>query len=76
MLIRKLNDDLRAAARALGYPEDKITVTYSDRPDLCQFQCNGAFALAKELRRAPIQIAQALGEEFSKTYGNSHKNML
>lgn len=69
MLIRKLNDDLRAAARALGYPEDKITVTYSDRPDLCQFQCNGAFALAKALRRAPIQIAQALGEEFSKTYG-------
>ena len=69
MLIRKLNDDLRAAARALGYPEDKITVTYSDRPDLCHFQCNGAFALAKELRRAPIQIAQALGEEFSKTYG-------
>ena len=34
MLIRKLNDDLRAAARALGYPEDKITVTYSDRHDL------------------------------------------
>ncbi len=68
MLIRKLSDDLREIARGLGYPEEKITVTYSDRPDLCHFQCNGAFALAKELRCAPLQIAGTLAEQFSKTY--------
>ena len=42
MLINKLNQDLRQAAEQLGYPTEKITVTYSDRPDLCHFQCNAA----------------------------------
>lgn len=32
-------------------------VTLSNRPDLCQFQCNGALAAAKEYRKAPITIA-------------------
>lgn len=68
MLIQKLNQDLRNAALKLGYPAEKITVTYSDRPDLCHFQCNASFALAKELRRAPLQIAQALADQFSETY--------
>ena len=68
MLIRTLNDDLKQIARELEYPEEKISVTYSDRPDLCHFQCNGAFALAKILRRAPLQIAQALADKFSERY--------
>lgn len=68
MLICKLNEDLRAAALEMGYPAEKITVTYSDRPDLCHFQCNAAFALAKELRRAPLQIAQALADKFAQLY--------
>lgn len=68
MLIRKLNEDLRAVARELEYPEEKISVTYSDRPDLCHFQCNGAFALAKTLRCAPLQIAKTLADEFARRY--------
>ncbi len=68
MLINKLNADLRAAAEELGYPTEKITVTYSDRPDLCHYQCNAAFALAKELRNAPIKIAGALAEKFAEKF--------
>ncbi|MFQ9872851.1 MAG: arginine--tRNA ligase [Oscillospiraceae bacterium] len=34
------------------------TVSVSDRQDLCQFQCNGAFAGAKQYRKAPLVIAQ------------------
>lgn len=68
MLINKLNLDLKTAAEALGYPTEKITVTYSDRPDLCHYQCNTAFALAKELRNAPVKIAQALADEFAQRY--------
>ncbi len=68
MLIHKLNNDLKTAAEALGYPPEKITVTYSDRPDLCHYQCNAAFALAKELRNAPIKIAGGLAEKFSELY--------
>ena len=68
MLIRTLNKDLRAAAETLNYPVEKINVTYSDRPDLCQFQCNAAFALAKELHCPPIKIAEALANRFNETY--------
>ena len=68
MLIHTLNEDLKAIARELEFPEDKIGVTYSDRPDLCQFQCNGAFGLAKVLRRAPLQIAQALADKFTEKH--------
>lgn len=68
MLIRKLNDDLKAVARDLQFPEEKIGVTYSDRPDLCQYQCNASFALAKVLRKAPLQIAQQLADAFSAAH--------
>ncbi len=32
-------------------------ITNSNRPDLCQYQCNGAMAAAKEYKKAPIAIA-------------------
>ncbi|WP_423243567.1 hypothetical protein [Clostridium thermarum] len=35
-------------------------VTVSNRPELCQFQCNGALAAAKQYKKAPIQIATRL----------------
>lgn len=68
MLIKQLNQDLCTAAQTAGYTAEQITVTYSDRPDLCQFQCNAAFALAKQLHRPPIAIASDLAEQFNKTY--------
>ena len=37
-------------------------VTVSNRPDLCEYQCNGAMPAAKTYHRAPIQIAQAVAE--------------
>lgn len=40
-----------------GYDARYGFVTNSNRPDLCQFQCNGAMAAAKEYRKAPAMIA-------------------
>ena len=40
-----------------GYDKKYGFVTLSNRPDLCQFQCNGAMAASKEYKKAPIQIA-------------------
>ncbi len=37
-----------------GYQDSFGSVTKSDRPDLCQFQCNGSFAAAKIYKKAPI----------------------
>ena len=36
-------------------------VTASDRPDLADFQCNGALAAAKSLKANPRQIAERNG---------------
>lgn len=40
-----------------GYDAKYGFITNSNRPDLCQYQCNGAMAAAKEYKKAPIMIA-------------------
>ena len=51
-----------AAFAALGLSRDFGAVTASDRPDLADFQCNGALAAARAERRDPRQIATAVAE--------------
>ena len=46
-----------------GYDAAYGRVTVSNRPDLCQYQCNGALAAAKVFKCAPIQIANAVAEK-------------
>lgn len=48
---------MRAAFAACGYDEAYGKVTISNRPDLCEYQCNGALAAAKAYRKKPIDIA-------------------
>ena len=43
-----------------GYDASFGRVTVSNRPDLCEYQCNGALAAAKQYKCAPIQIANAV----------------
>ena len=52
----------RAFAEA-GYDASFGKVTVSNRPDLCEYQCNGALAAAKQYKCAPIQIAKAVVEK-------------
>ena len=49
-----------------GYDASYGRVTVSNRPDLCQYQCNGALAAAKVYKCAPIQIANAVAEKLDK----------
>lgn len=46
-----------------GYDSAFGRVTVSNRPDLCEYQCNGALAAAKQYKCAPIQIAKAVAEQ-------------
>ncbi len=46
-----------------GYDAAYGRVTVSNRPDLCEYQCNGALAAAKAYKCAPIQIANAVAEK-------------
>ena len=51
-----------------GYDEKYGKVTLSNRPDLCEYQCNGAMAASKEYRKAPFMIADEIAEALK---GNS-----
>ena len=46
-----------------GYDAAYGKVTVSNRPDLCEYQCNGAMPAAKAYRCAPIQIANAVAAQ-------------
>ncbi len=56
-LIDLLTTELEIAFEKAGYDKQYARVTLSNRPDLCEFQCNGAMAAVKVYRKAPIMIA-------------------
>ena len=57
-LLDLITIEMKAAFRAAGYDEELAKVTLSNRPDLCEYQCNGAMAGAKTYRKAPFMIAE------------------
>ena len=58
-----ISKKVQAAFEAAGYEPSYGRVTVSNRPDLCQYQCNGALAAAKVYKCAPIAIAKAVVEK-------------
>jgi arginyl-tRNA synthetase len=59
-LLQELCAIAGSAFAAEGLPAELGLVQRSDRPDLAQFQCNGALAAAKEKRANPREIAQRI----------------
>ena len=58
-----ITEKMRQAFSDAGYDPAFGRVTVSNRPDLCEYQCNGALAAAKQYKCAPIQIAKAVAEK-------------
>ncbi|WP_456056657.1 arginine--tRNA ligase [Agathobacter sp.] len=56
-LINLISEEVTKAFVSAGYDEKYGKVTLSNRPDLCEFQCNGAMAAAKEYKCAPFIIS-------------------
>ena len=54
---------MQKAFEEAGYDAAFGRVTVSNRPDLCEYQCNGALSAAKTYKCAPIQIAKAVAEK-------------
>ena len=61
-IIDVLQEEVKQAFEKAGYDGKYAKVTISNRPDLCQYQCNGALAMAKEYHKAPIQMAEQIVE--------------
>ncbi|EOS69622.1 arginine-tRNA ligase [Lachnospiraceae bacterium MD308] len=57
-IIDFIEEELSAAFEKAGYDRELAKVTLSNRPDLCEYQCNGAMAGAKAYHKAPFMIAE------------------
>ena len=57
-----ISEEVVKAFEEAGYSADFAKVTLSNRPDLCEYQCNGAMAAAKAYKKAPIMIANDVVE--------------
>lgn len=65
MLTQKLTKLLTQAFADAGYDPAYGEVVISNRPDLCQFQCNGAMPAAKQYKKAPFLIAEQVITQLS-----------
>lgn len=64
-LLDMLTEEMQKAFEAAGYDGALGRVTVSNRPDLCEYQCNGAMAGAKQYKKAPIMIANEVAEKLA-----------
>lgn len=58
-----ISEEMKNAFETSGYDRELGKVTLSNRPDLCEYQCNGAMAGAKLYKKAPIMIAGDVAEK-------------
>lgn len=58
-----ISQEMQGAFEAAGYDSALGKVTLSNRPDLCEYQCNGAMAGAKIYKKAPVVIAKDVAEK-------------
>ena len=65
-ILDMISKKMEQAFADAGYDAAYGKVTVSNRPDLCEYQCNGALAAAKAYKCAPIQIANAVAEKLHK----------
>ncbi len=64
-LIDVISREVSSAFAAAGYDESYGKVTVSNRPDLCEFQCNGALPAAKVYHKPPMAIAEDVAAQLS-----------
>ncbi len=64
-ILEQISDIVSKGFEKKGYEASYGRVTFSNRPDLCEFQCNGAMAGAKAYHKAPMVIAQEVADALS-----------
>ena len=67
-LIDLLAEEMQAAFEKAGYDASYGRVSVSNRPDLCEYQCNGAMAGAKAYKKAPIMIANDVVAQLQESH--------
>lgn len=62
-ILELITEELQNVFQACGYEPQYGKAGISNRPDLCEYQCNGAMAAAKAYKKAPIMIANEVAEK-------------
>lgn len=65
-LIDLITEQVTNAFTGQGYDAKYGKVTLSNRPDLCEYQCNGAMAAAKEYKCAPFMISDKIAQTLAE----------
>ena len=66
-LLELITIEMETAFEKAGYERDLAKVTLSNRPDLCEYQCNGAMAGAKKYKKAPFMIADDVAAQLKES---------
>lgn len=64
-IMNLIEREVAEAFDSAGYDKSYAKVTLSNRPDLCEYQCNGAMAGARTYKKAPIMIADEVTERLA-----------
>lgn len=62
-----ISEEMKKAFEEAGYDAALGRATLSNRPDLCEYQCNGAMAGAKKYHKAPLAIAQEVAQKLTES---------
>ncbi len=66
MISEEIEKLLNEGASKAGY-EEKLSVSFSNMPKLCDYQCNGCFALAKKYSKKPFDIASEIANSIEQS---------
>jgi len=66
-ILELITEEMRRGFTEAGYDEKFAVCTLSNRPDLCEYQCNGALTAAKQYHKNPMDIATEVVEKISSS---------
>ncbi len=67
MIKKEIEQLLNKAGKKIGIEDADFKVSFSSLPEVCDFQCNGCFALAKKVGKNPFALAEELVANIYKT---------
>ena len=56
-------EEFEKAFDKLGYDKELIVISYANNPEVADYQCNSAFALAKKIGKNPMEVAGSIVKE-------------
>lgn len=71
-----LSTKILVALKKLDLPEENLSVSFSSRPDVCDFQTNYALITAKKVKKNPIELAEEIVKELDDTSFSALKGFI